>query len=80
MRTIIRKWGNSASVRLSVALMDAAHLKLDQAVEIKAEDGRLVIEPVRDKNYSLDELLAGIHDDNLHEPVDYGGPVGRERL
>ena len=32
MRVIVKKWGNSASVRIPAAIMDAASLKLDETV------------------------------------------------
>jgi antitoxin MazE len=46
MRTVVKKWGNSASVRIPAAIMQAAHLDLDEAVEVREESGRIVIEPV----------------------------------
>jgi len=45
MDTIIRKWGNSPAVRLPRALMSTAHLELEQAVRLTAEEGRIIIEP-----------------------------------
>lgn len=78
MRSSVRKWGNSASVRIPGALMAAAGLTIDQAVELREDQGRIVIEPIRPATYSLDELLAQITDENLHEETDFGGPVGRE--
>jgi hypothetical protein len=30
--------------------------------------------------YKLKDLLAGITDDNAHDEVDFGGPVGQESL
>lgn len=30
--------------------------------------------------FTLDDLLAGITDENKHEQIDYGPPVGRELL
>jgi hypothetical protein len=33
--------------------MEAAHLKLDDAAEVREEGGRIVIEPVRSKAYEL---------------------------
>ena len=47
MRVSIKKWGNSASVRIPHSVMTAAALQIDQAVEIREEDGRVVIEPVQ---------------------------------
>ena len=78
MEVIVKKWGNSAAVRIPAAIMAAAHVDLDQAVEVREEQGRIVIEPVRRKAYKLDELLGGISAKNMHQPVDTGAPVGKE--
>ena len=80
MRGSVRKWGNSASVRIPASVMAAAHLRLDQAVEIRAEHGSIVIEPVRTDACRLGELLAGITEDNLHDDIGFGRPVGNEAL
>ncbi len=80
MRVTVKKWGNSASVRIPAAIMAAAHLTLDQIVEIREEGGRIVIAPVRARPYHLANLLAGITPENLHAEVDFGGPLGKEAL
>ena len=80
MRVTVKKWGNSASVRIPAAIMEAAHLTLDDVVEIREEGGTIVIQPVRPRGYDLAELLAGITPENLHAAVDFGGPVGKEGL
>jgi antitoxin MazE len=74
----VKKWGNSASIRIPGALMAAAHLQLDQAVDLREEDGRLVIEPIRPAPYDLAGLLAGVTDENLHDAADMGPPIGAE--
>ena len=78
MRVTVKKWGNSASVRIPAAIMEAAHLTLDEIVDIREEGGRIVIVPVRPEPYDLDKLLAGITPENLHTEVDFGGPLGKE--
>ena len=80
MRATVKKWGNSASVRIPAALMEAANLELDDAVEVREEGGRIIIEPVRQRRYELVELLAGITPRNLHAEADFGAPVGKEIL
>lgn len=80
MRATVKKWGNSAAVRIPGAVMQALHLQLDEAVEIREEGGRIVIEPIRQKTYDLDELLAGITAKNIHAEVDFGPAVGNEIL
>ncbi len=78
MRATVRKWGNSAAVRMPASVMEEARLKIDQPVEVRVEDGRVVIEPVAPREVTLDELLAGVTRDNLHEEEGFGPPVGRE--
>ncbi len=78
MKALVKKWGNSAAVRIPASLMQAAHLEFDQAVDVKEEDGRIVIAPERPNVYSLEDLVKGISSTNLHEPIDSGAAVGRE--
>ena len=78
MKPIIKKWGNSAAVRIPASIMAEAHVALDQPVEVREEQGRIVIEPVRRKEYKLDELLGGITAKNQHKPVDTGVPACKE--
>ena len=80
MRTVVRKWGNSASVRIPAAVMQAAHLNLDEAVDVREESGRIVIEPAQRKEYDLAELVKQITGENLHDEADFGRPVGKEAL
>ncbi|MCU7920123.1 MAG: AbrB/MazE/SpoVT family DNA-binding domain-containing protein [Candidatus Thiodiazotropha sp. (ex Dulcina madagascariensis)] len=78
MRVIVKKWGNSASVRIPAAIMHAAKLHLDTPVDVREEDGRIVIEPVRQEDYDLETLVSGITQDNLHAEVSFGSAVGKE--
>lgn len=76
---LVKKWGNSPAVRLPAAIMEAAHLSLEQAVEVRAENGRVIIEPAA-PSYALEDLLAGITAKNRHAEQDFGGPQGKELL
>ena len=80
MRTVVKKWGNSASVRIPAAIMQAAHLELDETVDVREESGRVVIEPTQRNEYDLAELVERITSGNLHEEVDFGRPLGKEAL
>lgn len=80
MRTVVKKWGNSASVRIPAAVMQAAHLDLDEAVDVREESGRIVIEPAQRKEYDLAELVKQITVENLHDEAYFGRPVGKEAL
>jgi antitoxin MazE len=78
VKATVRKWGNSAAVRIPAAVMEAMHLELDEPVEVREEAGRIVIEPVRQKSYDLRKLLKGITAKNRHKPIDFGLPEGKE--
>lgn len=80
MRTVVKKWGNSASVRIPAAVMQAAQLVIDEPVDVREEAGRVVIEPLRRKEYDLDELVKAITRSNIHDEIDFGAPVGKEAL
>ncbi|WP_215751348.1 MULTISPECIES: AbrB/MazE/SpoVT family DNA-binding domain-containing protein [unclassified Gluconobacter] len=74
----VRKWGNSAAIRLPANILEAAHLQVNQAVDVREEDGRIIIQPVRPAALSLEALTAAITDDNRHGEVNFGSEMGRE--
>ena len=78
MKASLKKWGNSAALRIPASVMQAMRLDLDDVVDIREEAGRIVIEPVRPKAYDLAELLRGITPKNRHDAVDFGSPAGKE--
>ena len=78
MQGVVKKWGNSAAVRIPASVLEAAHVHLDQPVDVREEEGRIVIEPIRPTSYNLASLVAGITDENRHEPIETSGPAGQE--
>lgn len=78
MNTRIQKWGNSLALRIPKTFADETGLKSGSAVEISVVAGQLVITPVRGSQYELEVLLAQITEDNLHQEIITGDPVGNE--
>jgi len=78
MEVLVKKWGNSAAVRIPASVVQAADLKLDQPVDVREEHGCIIIEPKRAPVYALAELVQRITRANMHDAVDTGPPVGRE--
>jgi antitoxin MazE len=78
METVIKKWGNSAAVRIPSKVFEAAKLSLDQAVDVIVENGCVVLKPIVNHHYDLDALLEGITPENRQDEIDSGSPVGRE--
>ncbi len=80
MNVQIKKWGNSASVRIPASILQAAHLAIDANVDIREEDGRIVIEAAKKRRprYTMDDLLAGMTEENQHDFIETGPMVGKE--
>lgn len=80
MEAVIRKWGNSAALRLPTAVLRDAGYRLEQKVDLVVSRGRIVIQPSEKVEYDLDALISGINAANIHDEVSFGVPVGREAL
>jgi antitoxin MazE len=78
MQIQVKKWGNSASVRIPASVMAAAALRIDQAVDVREEGGRIIIEPITAPSFDLDALLAGMVPHTFPEIVEFGPEVGNE--
>lgn len=78
MKTKIQRWGNSLAVRIPKPFAAEAGLDQQSEVDVSVVDGALVIKPCPEPSWSLEELLARVTDENLHDEVDAGPPVGRE--
>ena len=48
------------------------------AVDITFDGDRIVIQPLQSLRYQLRDLLSEVREDNLHEEIPTGDPVGRE--
>jgi antitoxin MazE len=78
MRARIQKWGNSLALRIPKSVAAAAELEQDTVVELSLVDGKLSVLRVHEPKVTLDQLLAGVTEENIHREVDTGPPVGRE--
>ena len=78
METRVKKWGNSLALRIPKVLADEAGLKEDSPVSVSLTEGKLVVDPVFKPEFDLDELLAAVTQENLHEEVVTGPAVGGE--
>lgn len=84
MKMTIKKWGNSLATRIPKIIAESADLHLDQPVDIKAVNGKIIITPLENKKeYKLDELLRQCKDESIkinnedREWLD-DKPIGRE--
>ncbi len=78
MQTKIQKWGNSLALRIPKSFALNVNLKQNELVDISIEKGKIIISPIAQKEYSLEELLKGVSENNLHSELDTGAPAGKE--
>jgi antitoxin MazE len=74
----VSKWGNSLGLRIPRSLAAELGVGEGSTVDIQIENGDLIVRPERKTRYRLAELLAAVHEGNLHGEVTTGDPVGRE--
>lgn len=77
MYTKIQKWGNSKAVRIPKAIMEKAKINENDKVEIKVQDGNLVIIPIK-KHKTLKERIDKYEGDYKCEEWATNKPVGKE--
>ncbi|SPF33063.1 antitoxin of the ChpA-ChpR toxin-antitoxin system [Syntrophobacter sp. SbD1] len=76
----MKKWGNSLAIRVPTGLLAELNLSENSTVDLRVEDGKLIIAPLQKRKwkYSLEELLAGVSEENIHPETDWGSVVGEE--
>ena len=77
MKSKLKRWGNSLALRIPKPVALEAKLQEGSDVEISVKDGEILIRPGL-KKYRLKDLLAEVTDENRHELMDFGPPVGKE--
>jgi antitoxin MazE len=78
MLTKVQKWGNSLALRIPKAFALDAQLENDSVVEVTLVDGQIIVKPMPVPPWTLEQLLSGVNNANLHHETDTGLPVGNE--
>jgi antitoxin MazE len=78
MKTRVQKWGNSLALRIPKSFAAEAGLQENAPVDLSLVDGKLIVQPVAPQPPTLEELLRGVTDQNLHREWDTGPAAGRE--
>jgi len=72
MQSEIKRWGNSAALRLSTKILAQAELSISSPVEITVEAGKIIIQAAPEKTsrvrfpYTEKELLQGLGPETAH--------------
>jgi antitoxin MazE len=76
MRTKVVKWGNSLGLRIPKSFAEEVQVSDGTLVDLSIEGGHLVMKPAIQPD--LEDLLAGVTEENLHGEVDTGDAIGGE--
>lgn len=78
MKAQVQKWGNSLALRIPKSFAAESNIAEGSAVNLSLVEGRIIVEPVAEPTYTLDDLLARVSKRNVHAEIDTGVPVGKE--
>lgn len=78
MKVQIQKWGNSLALRIPKSFAVESKIKQGSTVEVSLESGKIIVFPVAEPEFLLDDLLAKVTAENLHGEIDTGSSVGKE--
>jgi antitoxin MazE len=78
MKTRVQKWGNSLALRIPKSFAIEAGLDQDAEVDVALVEGKLIVTPLFTPAFTLEQLLAGITDDNRHAELNTGLAIGNE--
>lgn len=78
MKVQIQKWGNSLALRIPKSFAVESKIEQGSTVEVSLEQGKIVVAPVSEPEFTLEDLLSKVTKRNLHAEVDTGSAVGKE--
>ena len=78
MKTRVQKWGNSLALRIPKSFADEVGLQKETLVEIKLDNGQIIIAPLHNPGIFLDQLLAQMTKENMHREIETGPAAGNE--
>lgn len=78
MQSQIEQSENGLTLQLPQDIVNASNLEQGDIVEVSVVDDKIILAPLHIPKYSLEELLAGVTDENIHSEISTGKPVGKE--
>ena len=78
MHAKVQKCGNNLALRIPKTFAKDAHLTTESEVDLSVQDGKIVVDPDPEPNYSLATLLKEVTSRNRHSEVDTGEAIGQE--
>lgn len=78
MEARLQKWGNSVGIRIPSNIMKSLNLKINDVLELKTEENKIIITKTIRKTISLEEKFKVYNGENLAKDFEWDEPQGRE--
>ncbi len=78
MEIKLQKWGNSLGVRVPKSIVKSMNIKINDILDIKEEDSKIIISVPKKKKISLYEEFKKYNGKNLAKEFTWDESVGKE--
>lgn len=78
MEARLQKWGNSVGIRIPSNIMKSLNLKINDVLELKTEENKIIMTKTIRKTISLEERFKVYNGENLAKDFEWDEPQGRE--
>ncbi len=74
----VQKWGNSQGLRLAKHVLESAHMRVGDDVEVTAKKGQIVIKKIPKRKLDLAEMVSRMPRNYKACEESFGKPMGKE--
>ena len=78
MEARLQKWGNSFGIRIPSNMLKSLNLKVNDLLEIKESDNKIIISKSKKEKISLEKLFDEYNGDNLSKDFEWDYEKGKE--
>ena len=78
MELHVKKWGNSLGLRIPQAIANQINIQDGSKIRLVLKKNKIEITPIPSEEYSLDDLVALIDENNRHQEISTGEARGNE--
>lgn len=78
MEIRLQKWGNSVGIRIPNSLIKSLNLKVDDILNIREEDNKIVISKSKNIKINLQELFTNYDGENVTKEFSWDDARGKE--
>jgi|WetSurMetagenome_2_1015567.scaffolds.fasta_scaffold963001_1 antitoxin MazE len=73
--TQVKKWGKGYWVRIHKGLLERMGIQPETPIEIREEQGSIMLPPLPGQKWSLSDLLAKVTPENTHDEINLTCPI-----